>query len=537
MFKGGVIGEIEMTVSTVSRPDDITMKSFLGTSRRNQFILGPRISDRYKYWHQKRIGDSFYLSTHPDLQLCQSVDGERSLTLLGFILDPDKPQQSNSIITDQLMKYFERGFSQLLIDGTEKLGGRWIIIAKDSAEIRLFTDAVGLRQVFFSEPRKNGELWCASQADMIAEVLHLAKDEDALKFLFSWKDKGYGEYWWPGGSCLFKGVQHLLPNHYLSLKRGRAYRYWPCAPVQKLSIDEVVERSCRILRGTITAVALRFELVLLMTAGWDSRLTLAACKDVRDQLNCMTVRKPTMTEDHADLRVPSVLLHKLGIPHDIITSQAPASEYFIALMKDHVPNAHDVWIPDLEACLEYFLQRSAALNSGVSEVGKCFYRMPALAGSHVTARRLAIVTDMEDSAFAIKHYSDWLSDIEGKTYNFNVYDLFYWEQRAGRWLSMALMESDIAWYDVVTPYNCRQLLTTLLSSEEKYRRPPTHHLYRKMIDKLWPEVLSEPINPEKNLGVSMGSWLDMVKKYVWFTMSVYKSDIRTLFGSTETKIW
>ena len=59
---------------------------------------------------------------------------------------------------------------------------------------------------------------------------------------------------------------------------------------------------------------------------------------------------------------------------------------------------------------------------------------------------------------------------------------------------MGFTEADIA-HEIFLPYNCRRLLLTLLSAEEKYRMPPEFELNRRLADHMWPETLDVPINP------------------------------------------
>ena len=61
---------------------------------------------------------------------------------------------------------------------------------------------------------------------------------------------------------------------------------------------------------------------------------------------------------------------------------------------------------------------------------------------------------------------------------------------------MTQLEFDSAWQDIFTPYNCRDVLTTLLSVDERYRKNPDSTLVHATIERLWPEVMSEPINPK-----------------------------------------
>jgi len=48
--------------------------------------------------------------------------------------------------------------------------------------------------------------------------------------------------------------------------------------------------------------------------------------------------------------------------------------------------------------------------------------------------------------------------------------------------------------ETFTPYNCRRLLTTMLSVDESHRQQYDPELYRLLMGKLWPEILREPIN-------------------------------------------
>src|SRR5258708_2619610 len=109
---------------------------------------------------------------------------------------------------------------------------------------------------------------------------------------------------------------------------------------------------------------------------------------------------------------------------------------------------------------------------------------------------VAQVVEMEESAFVLTAYDRWLAGID-RSGNLDMFDLLFWEQRMGSWQAMAQLEWDIV-QDVFTPFNCRNLLTHFLSVDRKYRIPQNPILYTELMRLLWPEVLSEPINPAKN---------------------------------------
>jgi len=101
---------------------------------------------------------------------------------------------------------------------------------------------------------------------------------------------------------------------------------------------------------------------------------------------------------------------------------------------------------------------------------------------------------MGHEPFAVHYFEKWLADVEVR-HGVKLLDLFEWEQGHGNWLAMTQLEFDIAWREIFTPYNCRAVLTTMLGVDERYRRTPDYLLFRRVIEKLWPDVLLELIKP------------------------------------------
>jgi hypothetical protein len=62
-----------------------------GLIYRRQFAIGPREFQFVPGCVASKIGTRLILTAHPDLLTQQVVDGDRSLTLLGYILDPHSP--------------------------------------------------------------------------------------------------------------------------------------------------------------------------------------------------------------------------------------------------------------------------------------------------------------------------------------------------------------------------------------------------------------------------------------------------------------
>ncbi len=459
-----------------------------------QFVLGPIYADRFEGWQRIAIDNRTKLTVHPDLITTQVSDKEKSLTLIGCLLDPDDPAASNVDILGKLLP----GFSSVseLVKSTGRFGGRWIIIATSGEERFLFNDALGLRQVFYTNPADTGSLWAMSQPGIGAEVLALKPDEAATAFMESPAFRSNPEYRWPGEASPFQGLKHLLPNHWLDLETGTSHRYWPMEPLARVEPEAAIERLSVLFSGTIRAAAQRFELALGITAGIDSRLVLAAARDMRDKLSFVTVRQAKTLDDHADVTISGKLLNRLGLPQEVIRAAASMTPDFSQAFRRSVYLAHDHYGPDAEAILLRFSRTKAVLTGSGAEVGRCSFRkeLPWSDRRTITPAHLARLQSMDREPFALRHFERWLNDAEPR-HNVKLLDLFEWEQGHGNWLAMTQLEFDVAWREIITPYNCRDVLTTLLGVDERYRRAPDYLLFRELIRKLWPEVLSVPINP------------------------------------------
>jgi len=79
--------------------------------------------------------------------------------------------------------------------------------------------------------------------------------------------------------------------------------------------------------------------------------------------------------------------------------------------------------------------------------------------------------------------------------------LLNWEERNGNLYTQYQVDKDIA-QEEFAPYNCRRLMEVFLSVPNKYRDIHTNIYFRAMIKHLWPELMSEPINPKFKKKVS-----------------------------------
>ena len=462
----------------------------------HQFILGSRFVDSLVGWQQVDVSDSLKLTLHPEVTVEQKSDGTKSITLIGYILDPQKPESSNADIINNLLKNF---FAiEDLANQTAKYAGRWIIIAQVDGQSGLFNDALGLRQIFYTTPDFTNGFWAMSQPGILAWLYDLKITPEAASFIDSHEFRSRTEYRWPGVATAFREIHHLLPNHYLDSNTGKKHRFWPNQQLQKMSFEEGINKATDILKGLMQAAHHRFELVIGMTAGIDSRVVLAASRDIIEDMEGITVRQGRMPEDHQDLRIASSLLGRLAIPHKIFKALPFMSAEFSMLFKQNVFMAHDHYGPDVEVILDHLSRSKVVATGSGAEVTKGVYKSWCYPEEHeFTANDLAHLQWMDGSEFAVKYFRAWLDDL-GELYDIKMLELFAWEQGHGNWLAGTQMEFDLAWKDIFTPFNCRELLECLMSIniDNRCGVSSDDRVFTSLIESMWPELLQEPVNPD-----------------------------------------
>lgn len=462
-----------------------------------QFILGPSFVEVMPGWKYIDIDADLKLSIHPEVDVEQVCEAGRKLTLIGTLLDSTAPAKSNrEILLDLVDK--AQAFESLVRE-SGRFGGRWVLLAFFGDSKYLLNDAIGLRQVFYSDIEVTGDLWMVSQPGLAARWLQFEIDEQAQSFMDSYAFRIRDEYSWPASGTALRGLSHLMPNHCLELHTGRSRRCWPVSPIGARSTDQAEEFLTERMTNIVRAAARRFPLALGITAGVDSRVVAAMAKDIHHEMEFVTVRQRKMQDDHPDITVPARLAAEYGLRHVVVKPQISMSANFAKLFKDNVFMATDMYGPDAEAIINRLHREQAAITGGAAEIGQCFYRN-RLAGDRydgpVDASDLAWIQKVEGQPFALKHYQAWLESAAERQ-DVKLLDLFYWENSHGNWLAMTQLQFDIAWREILTPYNCRDVLEAFLTVEENDRVPPRYVLQRKMISGAWPELLDEPFNPHE----------------------------------------
>lgn len=458
--------------------------------RRRQFALGAKYLD-FKGWKRVELGPNRLLTVHPDLQVVTLQGEGKAITLLGYLIDPEAPDKLEAEILRDLLNNVSSIDDMCVALGG--MTGRFVLILRVGSKDWMVHDAVALRQVHYCTDRY-GNTWCASQSETLAEALGFTPDEEVISYrnlpVFQ---SGKTEFWLPNDRTRFREIRTLLPNHYLDLETAQPTRYWPTPNcVRSLSLDESIKLCSPILENAIAAAAQRYSLHMGCSAGIDSRKTLAATRKCSKAIKYFSHSPAFDAPEANDVRVPARLLPKVGLKHHSLGWHAMSPEFrsffeasatWAREKKGHV--AHTIF--------SSFGPDTTVLNSNISEVAQCIYWLPK---SHLNGEGFALLCGLAHP-FAVREFQKWCEGANRacEQGNVSLLDLFFLEQRMARWATAAFSEYDIA-HETFNPYNNRKLHCLMLGVPERYRRDRMWTVSLKHIRMRWPELLSEPINPQ-----------------------------------------
>jgi hypothetical protein len=459
---------------------------------RRQFILGPAPFAPNPYWSCMRLGELF-LSVHRDLRCASTTQANGVVVLLGHAVDPFRADRDEQAIVDVLGSA-TWNIAQL-ISATSALAGRWLVIAQNREGSYIFADACGMRRCAYLA--EGTGIWCASEPELIGAntPLALTADEDVRQFV-SHPAHAKHQSAWVGNQTIYQGVLRLMPNHYLDVGQRRQIRHYPHAQIQPQDPAPLIERATAILRGAMTAITQRHKVSLGVTAGWDSRLMVAASRHVKDRIEYFTWQKSDMPDHHPDIVVPKKLAQALRLNFAIRPAPNVFPAWFISILAQNVtatilPKTGNIYAQLLAS------QDQINLNGNTSEVARNYYYDRSGRGQdELSSQRMAMLLlhSEEVTAYPVRQIEEWKRGLSCPLDGPAMLDFLYWEQRMGGWCGQYFAEQDIA-MDVFQPFNCRVLLEALLACPRSMRSRPDYPLYRELIVRLWPEAMQVPINP------------------------------------------
>jgi len=464
---------------------------------RRQFLFSPKKCTKLKNWQIVPFG-KYYIHVHPDCEVNYILNNSRNVALIGYIIDPKYPKKNNAEVLQELYNYKS---IQNIPKKLYGLTGRFILIFNDNSKYRFFHDPCGLRMMFYA--KQDGYIYASSQPLLLNLVIPIKKGFKYRSYLESQYVKYDNEHYFPSGVSLYDNVEHLVPNHYLDSSSFTQIRYWPDSQLISEDFEIAANKIAKLLKDTLYAVYLRYKIALPVTAGWDTRIILSACKDIANNIYFYTLKYGNLTDNSADIKIPEKLFSKLSFPHQIIDCNKTISDDFLRIYNNNTDTPHKYWSLISAGMYKNFPKERINIKGNCSEIVRCFYypngKYPKIIDDSYL---INLVDNWKHIDFIKTRLSEWIQEIKiiNNDFGYNILDLFYWEHRMGSWQAQSQLEGDII-HETFTPFNNRELLDIMLSVDVKQRCKINRYnkLYIEVMSTLWKEVLSEPVNPLSNI--------------------------------------
>lgn len=454
--------------------------------------------DLVRDWPVHRFGPLIY-HLHPRATLgTATADGSgsepaagrnldaRRVVVIGNPVDVNASEHDLDHICRRVLREWQLGGRDAAVRYLAYLGGRWTAFLEQPAEpgpaatgqakITVIPDCQATQAVFYSSTRG---LALGSQPVLVADTVGSGPDAAAEQM---WTDlraaRPSGVIFLPGIMTTHEQVLPLVPNHLLDITldgdavRVSHERFWPFADrVERTDTSLVVGEFIDHFKEH-TALLCRFgRPVLSLTGGMDSRTSLVgALPHLGEDSFTFTyfnprdgLVKPGAAEDVFEA---NALAYAVGIPHRTLRWRNPAKGgvFFEIVQRTYpvrrpsVGAAHAMWA-DLPRDIIH-------LQSIGAELGTTFYTdrpevpISPAALLRIVSNRSDLPDSMARTAFA--DYLEYADFTEAAIGGYDFRDVFYWEQRMGKWGYMKYQDGDFS-HRMLMPFNSRGLIETMQS--------------------------------------------------------------------------
>ncbi len=374
-------------------------------------------------------------------------------------------------------------FEQFLVG----LNGSFIVETLSPLPHRLYPDAGGTIPIVFCPKTKR----IASSAGMMMEPEEYNERLLRERYERLIRNDIRGA-WIPGFMTAHDGVSRLLPNFFLDLSNWKMNRFWPKQDTigTEISMEEAAQSVAADVRGYINATAAQFQKIApTLTAGFDTRLILAGCRDVCNQCDFFTNGSPNGGLDQI---VSAKISKHLNLKHNFLSpvKSTRAEQETWDFLVGH--STHETGRDYYRTLLG--VQADVMLTGMYGETGRSRLYKKELDGidkfkpdaKFIAGRISAPANDNE----VLETLNDWLETISWAP-TWKILDLAFNELRFGGW-AMAQAPASRGIQFTLMPFaqfSVQEAFMNVRPSEKT-----TSRLFQRIGVLLWPEAMEFSVN-------------------------------------------
>ena len=455
--------------------------------------------------------DNYHVYVHPNLDYVHQDGKHLSVAVLGYLFDYRNTEYTNEDIVKGLSESVD---VEDLMRQLDQYCGHFIVLCKDAVGVKIIPDACAQRILYY----KDSFDVFASQVKLIEHFFPLEDvvDPEAKAFFNSsvYKYRLYAI----SNKTWKQGIFRLMANSYLDVTARKVVRFFPAQPIQRQALQDVVEQVIPMFKGYIEAIAKRYKKVVIpVTAGFDSRMVFAASLGLKE-CTYFIYKHPSFKENHPDLVIPKKLTELVGKSFQVFRYSPEVDPILKEVYKNSVDYARDRTAAMILSGNGTYFKDAIMLNGNLGEIARSYYNYT----ENVSGRELAALMECRNYPYAVRELQAWYDTNRPlfKANHLNALDMLFWELDWGPSTAQSKQECWIA-SEVCSPFNSRIMLTTLLSTDAKYRVKESCRVFREVINHFAGKTIDLPVNPTgKHKIIAMMKWLGIYLPYRKFRMNV-----------------
>jgi hypothetical protein len=442
--------------------------------------------------------DDYKIFSHNNLKVNCFEFEENEIIILGDIYDSFNAGYSIEDIGNILVKLV--AFDDLL-QMLDKHTGRFVIFSKFNNTHHIVSDFFCQRQVFY---RFNDDNFYASSSDkLLLDSLHLELEIDDKKKHLSRSNYflKIHEHWFLDNTDWDHRFKKLLPNHFLNINKSEVLRI-PVYTTLRFDKKAFEKEFLIVLKNSIEAYSDRYNLMLGLTSGYDSRLLMTSSLTLKNIIKYFTFsRKDTYVKRDVNVAKKLSETYNLNYSEIIVKdlSKEFKSEFELQFL---VPRILDK-TKNIQWYKNQAFEKTANISGFGGELIRGFYHEENFKNIESICKTIEYEVNQSNT----DAIDSWLKSarIYVDENNLLINDLFYLEVRLGKWGNKMVHEMDFASVEEFTPYNNRYLLFSLLLN---YNADERKTIILNLLEQSLEGITDIPINPK--------TWKDTVKRIIFY---------------------
>ena len=380
--------------------------------------------------------------------------------------------------------------SQAPLDEIDLWSGWFSVVHCRQGKVHVYNDAAAGHKVYFRLLSGGGK-WCGSDPKLSAHwsplTAHLDEDMRGLHASKWMANRGT----MVGDMTPFHGVRQVVANHRLDWAVLRPERTFPRKPRRPMTSAAAVDYVVPRLENVLAQAVKHRQVNMALTAGWDSRITLALSRKVKSKIRYYTIQHQGVDLEFPDLALPRAM-SKEGFVHQILTDSVEEGHPDWRVVRDSLSMANYKRFHSFFCMFPEYQPDQMTIVGTVSEVAKNYLEhIPIRTGLHAVR-----AAHLVEHPAILDYFDGWMKDSAPrvKASGYRVLDLLHWEQDITNFAGSGAQNTNFVVHQFA-PFSSGKILETLLATPTNERDKYIPKMYEQLILAAWPELMNHPVNP------------------------------------------